>query len=80
MVHYPFHPLHGEELEVYLRVRRGESVTTVFVGGKKLQIPTWMLEPWAAATEIELQPMVAVPALMLVVALLGQLDGKERTR
>jgi hypothetical protein len=73
VVHYPFHPLHGRELEVSVCARRGESVATVFVDGTRLQIPSWMLEQWSAALEIGQCPSVDVSALLLVADLLSDL-------
>ena len=47
-VFYPFHPLHGRELEVDCRPKKGAgSLTIVDPDGVRMKIPSWMTMPQA---------------------------------
>lgn len=63
---YPFHPLCGQSLRVYLRNRRGDPLATVFAEGRRIQIPTWMLEPSAERFALSAKPSLEIPALLLI--------------
>ena len=62
-MHYPFHPLHQQALEVVTWSRLGRLVVTVRQPGKTLKIPLWMVEP--AAAKIALCDQVELPASVL---------------
>lgn len=48
-VHYPFHPLHNQRLEVVAWPRQSRNAVTVRdPDGTSLKIPLWMLEPQAS--------------------------------
>ena len=71
-VHYPFHPLHQQSLEVVAWPRPGRLAVTVRQpDGRTLKIPLWMIEP--AAAKISLGDQVELTASVLdgLVALLN---------
>jgi len=45
-IFYPFHPLHGLNLQVIRKGKRGDGAVCVRdPAGKRLKIPAWMLTP-----------------------------------
>ena len=63
-MHYPFHPLHSQALEVVAWPRLGRLAVTVRQpDGRTLKIPLWMVEP--AAAKISLCDQVELPASVL---------------
>jgi hypothetical protein len=48
-VYYPFHPLHGQEVELTWRARRvNDAATVIDPEGVQRKMPAWMLSPEAA--------------------------------
>jgi hypothetical protein len=66
-VHYPFHPLCGQELRVACRTHSHDGVVTVLdLQGKGLKIPIWMTSPEAARHKLSDHAAVDVKALQEV--------------
>ena len=79
VVAYPFHPLHGQPLEVIRTPRCKEGAVTVRgPGGKRLKIPTWMLEEDASRVQLANQAVISAAALQALDELLNQLQGADR--
>jgi hypothetical protein len=82
VVHYPFHPLHGQELRVFVSARSPDGTVTVHdAGDKRLKIPLWMVAPNAANSKLADRPTLDGRALLRLVELwelhCGKLLGKE---
>jgi hypothetical protein len=68
VVHYPFHPLCGRQLEVFTRPRSGEGAFVVDDGnGKRLKIPVWMAVAGAAESRLSETRIVNATALLQLV-------------
>ncbi len=71
-VHYRFHPLHGQELEVACRPRRDDGrVTAIDPVGVHLKIPAWMLLPEAARHSLSNEAAICDRALLRLCDLIG---------
>jgi len=71
-VYYPFHPLHGQELEVSCRARReNDWVTVIDPAGVPLKIPTWMLLPEAGRHGLSNEAAISGRAWLGLCDLLG---------
>lgn len=71
-VHYPFHPLRQQSLEVLAWPRQANlSVTVRHPDGSTLKIPLWMLDPAAARIDLHDQVELSLPAWLALAALLG---------
>jgi hypothetical protein len=83
-IHYPFHPRHGERVEVLLRHRfRGAIMFVVRqTDGTQAQIPVWMCAAEAAAMAVRDQPRLSLAGLrdlrFTLDTLLSSLSGMER--
>ena len=56
-VHYPFHSLHGQELQVFVSERSPDGTVTVQdAKHKRLKIPLWMVAPEAAECKLSDTP------------------------
>jgi len=65
VVHYPFHPLHGQELQVFVSARSPDGAVTVEdANQKRLKIPRWMVVPDAAGCQVEERPTIHAAALL----------------
>ncbi len=63
-VHYPFHPLHGQHLEVASAVRSEDTAVSVIdPDGLRLKIPLWMVSPTAAGYRLAAQATISARAL-----------------
>lgn len=52
-VYYPFHPLHGHELRVFVAARSPDGAATVEDASQiRLKIPLWMVTPDAVRFEV----------------------------
>ncbi len=81
-VHYPFHPLHGQELRVFVSARSLDGAVTVEDGKqKRLKIPLWMVAADAARFDLVDAPTLNAQALLMLVELCephcGKLPGRE---
>ncbi len=77
VVHYPLHPLHGQELRVFVRSRSPDGTVTVEdTKQKRLKIPLWMVAPDAAELKVTDTPTLDVQALLQLVELWGLHRGK----
>ncbi len=77
-VYYPFHPLHGHELNVACRPRNPVlPVTVVDEADTGLRIPAWMLAPEAAHYQLAEHATLDAQTLRALAALLMPLlnDG-----
>lgn len=64
VVAYPFHPLHGQLLEVVSTPRHREGAVTVRdPEGKRLKVPSWMLDEDASRVQLANQVVISVAAL-----------------
>jgi hypothetical protein len=64
-VHYRFHPLHGQELEVACRPGRDAGLVTVIdPEDVRLKIPGWMLLPEAARHSLSSEAAISDRALL----------------
>lgn len=73
-VYYPFHPLHGQELHVTCRSRKGHRPVTVSDSeGRSLKIPSWMVSPQAALYEVSDHAAISARALLELLRLLHEL-------
>jgi len=71
-VHYRFHPLHGQELEVACRPGRDAGLVTVIdPEGVRLKIPGWMLLPEAARHSLSSEAAISDRALLGLCDLIG---------
>jgi hypothetical protein len=71
-VYYPFHPLHGQEVEVSCRARReNDWVMVSDPQGVPLKIPAWMLLPEAARYGLSNQATIGGSAWLGLCDLLG---------
>jgi len=71
-VHYRFHPLHGQQLEVACRPRREDGrVTVIDPTGVRLKIPGWMLLPEAARHSLSCEAAISDRALLRLCDLIG---------
>jgi hypothetical protein len=82
VVHYPFHPLHGQELRVFVRSRSPDGTVTVEdAKQKRLKIPLWMVASDAAESRVTAAPTLDAQALLQLVELRelrrGKLPQKE---
>ncbi len=64
-VHYPFHPLHGRRLRVFVCARSPDGAVTVEdPKQKRLKIPLWMVAADAARCELADAPTLDAHALL----------------
>ena len=71
MVHYPFHPLRQQSLEVLAwPLQANLSVTVRHPDGSTLKIPLWMLDPAAARIDLHDQVELNLNAWLALAALL----------
>lgn len=76
-VHYPFHPLHGQELQVFVKSRSPDGTVTVEdAKQKRLKIPLWMVAPSAAESKVTDTPTLDAQALLRLVELWELHRGK----
>jgi hypothetical protein len=69
-VHYPFHPLHGRELPVFVSARSPDGAVTVEDEKQmRLKIPLWMVTPDAARFALQDTPTLDAGALLRLVEL-----------
>jgi hypothetical protein len=65
VVHYPFHPLHGQQLQVFVSSRSQDGAVTVEdANQKRLKIPGWMVMPDAAGCHVNDTPTIHATALL----------------
>ncbi len=81
-VYYPFHPLRGQELRVFITARSPDGAVTVEdAKHKRLKIPLWMVAADAARYELADEPTLNAHALVRLVELhelhRGKLLGME---
>jgi hypothetical protein len=70
-VHYPFHPLQRQSLEVLTWPRQTHLPVTVrSPDGSTLKIPLWMLDPAAARSDLHDQVELSLPTLLALAALI----------
>ena len=70
-VHYPFHPLRRQSLEVLVWPRQAHLPVTVRPpAGSTLKIPLWMLDPAAARIDLHHQVELNLPTWRALAALL----------
>lgn len=68
---YPFHPLHGCELPVFVASRSTDGAVTVQdASGRRLKIPKWMVTADAAQCELSARATVDARSLLLLVELI----------
>lgn len=83
-MYYPFHPLHGQEVEVTWRARRVHDAATVIdPEGVQRKMPAWMLAPEAAEYHLSTQAVISASAWLRLCDLLGVeavLDTDQETR
>ena len=82
VVYYPFHPLRGQELRVFVRSRSPDGTVTVEdAKQKRLKIPLWMVAPDAAESKVTKTPALDAQALLQLIELWelhrGKLPNKE---
>ena len=79
-VFYPFHPLHGDTLQILRRPKRGDGAVCVMdPAGRRLKIPVWMLLPECAGIRISQRPHLGKEALLSLASLIAaQLASKDR--
>src|SRR6516165_8709735 len=79
-VFYPFHPLHGDTLQILRRPKRGDGAVCVMdPAGRRLKIPVWMLCPECAGIRISQRPHLGKEALLSLASLIAaQLASKDR--
>jgi hypothetical protein len=76
-VYYPFHPLHGQELRVFITSRAPDGAVTVEdAKHKRLKIPLWMVAADAANCKLADQPTLDAQALLRLVELFELHGGK----
>jgi hypothetical protein len=76
-VYYPFHPLHGRELEVFASCRSADGAVTVEDrSGRRLKIPRWMVATDAAQCELSREVTLDARSLLLLVELM-ELHGDK---
>jgi len=77
-VFYPFHPLHGDTLQIVRRPKRGDgAVSVIDPTGRRLKIPVWMLLPECAEIRITERPDLSKQALLSLTSLLSTPNGPE---
>jgi hypothetical protein len=70
-VHYPFHPLQRQSLEVLTWPRQAYLPVTVrSPDGSTLKIPLWMLDPAAARSDLRGQVELSLPTLLALAAMI----------
>ena len=78
-VYYPFHPLHGQHLRVFVAARSPDGAVTVKdAKHKRLKIPLWMVAADAASYELADKPNLDAQALLQLVELYEQISDKLR--
>lgn len=78
-VYYPFHPLHGQELNVVHLPRRNDGAVVVTdPTGVRLKIPLWMALPQAAEYKLSKEIKIKAAALVALSNLL-ELIQKEQS-
>lgn len=76
-MHYPFHPLHGQQLQVFVSARSSDGAVTVEdANQKRLKIPRWMVLPDAAECRVDDAPTVHATALLQLAELWELHHGK----
>jgi hypothetical protein len=71
-IFYPFHPLHGLNLQVVRKPKRGDGAVSIRdPAGKRLKIPVWMLTPEASHVQIVEQPLLSKEALVSLTCLIA---------
>jgi hypothetical protein len=78
-IHYPFHPLFGQRVEIIRRVNRRRSEVIITLPDNTLcAIPEWMLnEHDCQKCVIRTQPIISLPALKTLRDLLNALTLLE---
>jgi hypothetical protein len=70
-VHYPFHPLQRQSLEVLTWPRQAYLPVTVrSPDGSTLKIPLWRLDPAAARSDLRGQVELSLPTLLALAAMI----------
>ncbi|MDP1900054.1 MAG: hypothetical protein Q8K96_06325 [Rubrivivax sp.] len=70
-VHYPFHPMQRQSLEVLAWPRQAHLPVTVRTpDGSTLKIPLWMLDPATARIDLHDQVELSLPTWLALAALL----------
>jgi hypothetical protein len=70
-VFYPFHPLHGRQLEVVSQPRHGNgSFTVIDPSGSSLKVPAWMVCPSAAQHHLSPRALIGADNLLALAQLL----------
>src|SRR5262249_4661065 len=71
-IFYPFHPLHGLNLQVVRKPKRGDGAVSIRdPAGKRLKIPVWMITPDASHVQIVEQPLLSKEALLSLTSLIA---------
>ena len=73
IIHYRYHPFHGEHVEIVRRLRRytADCVVIKLADDVQVAVPTWMLDPLACQQLTdEMRPRISVAALRDLRALL----------
>ena len=71
-MHYRFHPLHGQQVQILYRARReNDWVAVIDPQGIQLKIPAWMLLPEASQYDLSNQAEISAIALLRLCDLLG---------
>jgi hypothetical protein len=71
-VYYPFHPLHGQEVELAWRARRvNDAATVIDREGVQRKMPAWMLSPEAARHCLSDKAAISASAWLALCELLG---------
>lgn len=69
-VYYPFHPLCGQELRIFVAARSPDGAVTVEdAKQKRLKIPLWMVAAKAAESQLADAPTLDAQALLQLVVL-----------
>ena len=78
-VHYPFHPLCGQRVEVVRAPRREDGAFTVVdPSGRHLKIPAWMVSRAAGEMKLSAQATIHARALVCLAELLdGRVGGPD---
>jgi len=70
-VFYRFHPLHGLELQIVCKPKRGAGALTVIdPQGTRLKIPSWMVSAQASEYQLSQRVEICIRALIALTNLL----------
>ena len=76
---YPFHPLHGLELEIVCKPKRGAGALTVIdPQGTRLKIPSWMVSAQASEYQLSQRAEICIRALIALTDLLETTIKSEK--